>query len=64
MLSKIGLKISQELKHTFLPTMLKPGPSKQPSTCLPLLQQHRVLHQRPTSVPFSQARPLNKRILH
>jgi len=39
MLSKIGSRISQELKDTFLPTMFNPGPSKQLSTCLPLLPQ-------------------------
>jgi len=36
MLSKIGSRIGQELKDTFLPTMFHPGPSKQSSSHLPL----------------------------
>jgi len=64
MLFKIGSRISQELKDTFLPTMFHPGPSHQPSTCLPLPPQQRVPHQRPTSVPFSQTKPHNRPAFH
>jgi len=64
MLSKIGSRIGQELKDTFLPTMFHPGPSKQPCTCLSLPPHQRVPHQRPTSVPLSQAKPLNKPAFH
>jgi len=63
-LSKIGFRIGQELKATFLPTMFHPGPSKQPSIRLSLPPHHRVPHQRPTSVPLSQAKPLNKPAFH
>jgi len=64
MLSKIGSTIGQELKDTFLPTMFHPGPSKQPSTRLPVPPHQRVPHQRPTSVPLSQAKPRNKPAFH
>jgi len=60
MLSKIGSRIGQEIKDTFLPTMFHPGPSKPPSTRLPLPPYQRVPHQRPTSVPLSQTKPLNR----
>jgi len=64
MLSKIGSRIGQELKDTFLTTMFNLGPSKQPSTCLSVPQQQRVPHQRPTSVPLNQAKPLNRPAFH
>jgi len=64
MLSKIDSRIGQELKDTFLPTMFHLGPSKQYSTCLPLPPQQKVPHQRPTSVPLSQAKPLNIPAFH
>jgi len=64
MLSKIGSRIVQELKDTFLLTMFHPEPSKQPSTRLSLPPQQRVPHQRPTSVLLSQAKPLNKPAFH
>jgi len=64
MLSKIGSRIGQELNKTFLPTMFHPGPSKQPSSRLSLPPHQRVPHQRPTSVPLSQAKPLNKSAFH
>jgi len=44
MLSKIGSRIGQELKDTFLPTMFYPGPFKQSSTRLPLPSQQKVPH--------------------
>jgi len=44
--------------------MVHPGPSKQPSTCLPLPTQQRVPHQRPTSVPLSKAKTLNRPASH
>jgi len=53
MLSKIGSRIGQELKDTFLPTMFHPGPSRQSSSRLQLPPQQRVPQQRPTSVPLS-----------
>jgi len=64
MLSKIGSRIGQELKDTFLPTMFHPGPSKQPSTRLSLPPHQRVPHQIPTSVLLSQAKPLNRPAFH
>jgi len=64
MLFKIGSRIGQELKDTFLPTMFHSGPSKQASTRLSLPPHQRVPHQRPTSVPLIQAKPLNKPALH
>jgi len=64
MLSKIGSRIGQELKDTFLLTMFHPGPSKQPSTRLSLPPHQIVPHQKPTSVPLSQAKPLNKPAFH
>jgi len=64
MLSKIGSRIGQELKDTFLPTMFIPGPSKKPSTCLPVLLQQRGPHRRLTSVRLSQAKPLNRPTCH
>jgi len=63
-LFKIGSRIGHKLKGTFLPTMFNPGPSKQPSICLPVPPQPRVPYQRPTSVPLSQAKPLNKPAFH
>jgi len=59
-------KLCQELKNTFLPTMFSnnPGPSRQSSSCLQLPPQQRVPHQRPTSVPLSQAKPLNRPAFH
>jgi len=64
MLFKIGSKIGQELNHTFLPTMFHPGPCKQSSTRLSLPPQQRCPHQRPISVPLSQAKPLNRPAFH
>jgi len=64
LISKIGSRIGEELKDTFLPTMFHPGPSKQPSTCLQLPPQQRVPHQRLTSLPLSQAKPLNRPAFH
>jgi len=64
MLSKIGSRIGQELKDTFLPTMFNPEPSKQPSTRLPVPPQQKVPLQRPTSVPLSQPKSLNRPAFH
>jgi len=64
MLSKIGSRIGQELKDTFIPTMFHPEPSKQPSSRLSLPTQPKTTHQRLTSVPLSQAKPLNKPAFH
>jgi len=64
LISKIGSRIGQELKDTFLPTMCHPGPSKQPSTRLQLPPQQRVPHHRPTSVPLIQTKPLNRQVFH
>ena len=64
MLSKIGSRIGQELKDTFLPTMFNPEPSKQPSTRLPVPPQQKVPLQRPTSVPLSQPKPFNRPTFH
>jgi len=62
MLTKLG----QGLKDTFLPTMFSnnPGPSRQPPSRLQLPPQQRVPYQRPTSVPLSQAKPLNRPTFH
>ena len=64
MLSKVGSRIGQELKDTFLPTMFLPGPSKQPSRRLPVSIHQKTPQQRPTSVPLSQAKPLNRPAFH
>ena len=58
--SSILAKLGQGLKDTLLPTMCSknPGPSRQSSSRLQLPPQQRVPHQRPTSVPLSQAKPL------
>jgi len=60
MLFKIGSKLVRRLKDIFLPTMFHPGPSKQSSTRLLLPPHQRVPHQRPTSVPLSKAKPINR----
>jgi len=64
--SSMLTKLGQGLKDTFLPTMFSknPGPSRQPSSRLQLPSQQRVPHQRPTSVPLSQAKPLNRPAFH
>jgi len=62
MLAKLG----QRLKDTLLPTMFSnnSGPSRQSSAHLQLPQQQRVPPQMPTSVPLSQAKPLNRPVFH
>ena len=64
LISKIGSRIGQELKDTFLPTMFHLGPSKQPSTRLHLPPQQRDPHQRPTSVPLTKAKTLHRPAFH
>jgi len=66
MLSKLGSKLGQGLKDTLLPTMFRnnPAPSRQSSSPLPLQPQQRVPYQRPTSVPQSKAKPLNRPALN
>jgi len=43
---------------------INPGPSRQSSSRLPLPPQQRVPYQRPTSVTFCQAKPLNRPAFH
>jgi len=59
-------KLCQGLKDTYLPTMFSnnPEPSRQSSLRLQLPPQQRVSHQRPTSVPLSQAKPINRPAFH
>jgi len=59
---KLGSKIGPQLNDSCLPTMFSNNSeiSGQSSACLLQLQQYKVSHQRPTTVPFSQTKALNK----
>jgi len=62
MLSKVRLKLGQGLIDTHLLTMIRNNPRlpTQSSSRLQLPPQQRLPHQRPTSVPLSQAKPLDR----